>query len=155
MSAVFNKSSQMDRALGIPYIGIANVFMAAISLLIHREMFDTPRGVVITGKYAYAVAKHTADKFGMPFASVEDSSDAAIHYSENLDVPCNEYIQVKLGVRQNPDIEYFYRFFDRVCEEALNEVLCGVTSQYLLKVAEAIQAPPSDSDPAVCCAQAY
>ena len=156
MSAILHKSYQMDRALGIPSIGLTSVFRSAIESLIHGELFGTARIVVITGKCADVVAKHIADKFRLTAVCADKCEDIAlIRYSENLDIPCDKCIQVKLGVMQDPDLEYFYRFFDRVCAEALNEVLSGVTDQYLLYVAQVIQAPPSDSDPAVCCAQAY
>lgn len=91
MSASLHKSYQMDRALGIPSIGLTSVFRSAIESIIHGELFGTARIVVITG----------------------------------------------------------------TCAEALNEVLSGVTDQHLLTVAEAIQAPPLDSELAGDCVQAY
>ena len=156
MSASLHKSYQMDRALGIPSIGLTSVFLSAIESIIHGELFGTARIVVITGTCADVVAKHIADKFCLTAVCADECDDlAAIRYSKNLDIPCNKQIQVKLGVMGTPDIEYFHRFFDRVCAEALNEVLSGVTDQHLLTVAEVIQAPPLDSELAGDCVQAY
>ena len=152
-SEVPNKSYQMDRALGIKP-AFDNVFLSVIALLIHRELFVTSHCVIITGKYACEIASHIANKFGLVAAPAEKNEEAAvIHYTENLNIPYNGFIQVRLGVMQEPNMEYFYRFFDQVCKEALNEVLRGMTSQHFLMVAESIQIPPEDH--AVCDMQAY
>lgn len=151
----FCKSHQMDMALGIPHVSMANVFLSAIEALIHREMFGERHIVVVSGRFASVVATYIADRFGITAEPAESDGDAVILYSEDLNKYRDGSIQVKLGVTREPDIEYFYRFFDQVCKEALNEVLRGVTSQYLSIVAKVIQAPPSSSDSAVCGTQAY
>lgn len=88
----------MNRALGIPSIGLTSIFRSAIELLIHRELFGTTCGLLITGEYADMIARHIAGKFGLLTACADESEvEAIIRYPENLDIPCNEHIQVKLG----------------------------------------------------------
>ena len=102
-SEVPNKSYQMDRALGIKP-AFDNVFLSAIALLIHRELFVTSHCVIITGKYACEIASHIANKFGLVAAPAEKNEEAAvIHYTENLNIPYNGFIQVRLGVMQEPN----------------------------------------------------